>query len=94
MDEYIKREAAYYAFYTDDTLSGYEKAYCREIIKNVPAADVAPVRHGRWEWRGPCHDNNGKYWATCNVCKTRQRLGDYERFCPNCGCKMDLEEAR
>lgn len=63
----------------------------KRMVESIPAADVAPVRHGRWEWRGPCHDNNGKYWATCNACKKRQRLGDYERFCPNCGAKMDLE---
>ncbi len=48
MDEYIELEAVCREFSTDDTLSGYEKAYCREIIKKIPAADVAPVRHGRW----------------------------------------------
>lgn len=91
MAEYIDREAAIAAIMSDPPDAHYPQWYA-EKIKSIPAADVAPVRHGRWEWRGPCHDNNGKYWATCNVCKTRQRLGDYERFCPNCGCKMDLEE--
>lgn len=64
-----------------------------ERIKSQPAADVAPVVHGRWEWHGPCGDSNGKFWATCPVCKVRQRLGDYERFCPNCGAKMDKERS-
>lgn len=99
MDEYIEREAAEkvaekYGCTNGSALgihSGLADCISHNIAK-LPAADVAPVRHGRWEWRGPCHDNNGKYWATCNACKKRQRLGDYERFCPNCGCKMDLEE--
>lgn len=48
MAEYIEREVAYCEFCADETMSGYEKAYCCEIIKTIPAADVAPVRHGRW----------------------------------------------
>lgn len=100
MAEYIKREAILDLLknkYQDMSAmpASYYKGFqyaLKTIEKIKPAADVAPVRHGRWEWRGPCHDNNGKYWATCNACKKRQRLGDYERFCPNCGCKMDLEE--
>lgn len=47
MDEYIKREAAYREICADETMSGYEKAYCSELIRNIPAADVVPVRHGR-----------------------------------------------
>lgn len=88
MDEYIKREAAYYAFYTDDTLSGYEKAYCREIIKNVPAADVAPVRHGRWIETGyACGENEYQ----CSECKETEWRTSASRlkYCPFCGAKMD-----
>lgn len=80
MDEYIKRGAAYYAFYTDDTLSGYEKAYCREIIKNVPAADVAPVRHGRWIY----HDDGV---ITCSECGNGESRNSH--YCRYCGAKMD-----
>lgn len=91
MDEYIKREAAYYVFYTDDTLSGYEKAYCREIIKNVPAADVAPVRHGRWIETGyACGENEYQ----CSECKETEwrTIASRLKYCPFCGAKMDLEE--
>ena len=48
MAEYIEREAAYREICSDENMSGYEKAYCCEIIKAIPAADVAPVVHGRW----------------------------------------------
>lgn len=61
----------------------------KSVFSDMPAAEVATVVHGRWEWHGPCRDSNGKFWATCSVCKVRQRLGDYGRFCPYCGAKMD-----
>ena len=90
MDEYIKREAAYREFCTDDTLSGYEKAYCCEIIKKIPAADVAPVRHWRWIDGDP-------YCPICRKDKFRGLDADVwsdwkPDHCPNCGCRMDLEE--
>lgn len=48
-------------------------------------------RCGKWEWVGPCRDSHGTLWATCSVCKTRQHIGDYQSYCPNCGAKMNLE---
>lgn len=68
-----------------------EAAYAAILqdLEGLPAAEVATVVHGRWEWHGPCRDSNGKFWGTCSVCKVRQRLGDYGRFCPYCGAKMD-----
>ncbi len=89
MAEYISREAAYCEFCTDDTLSGYEKAYCCEIIKKIPAADVAPVRHGQWGVDG--------VYVFCSVCNRFtlspiiKQLPTF-KYCPNCGAKMDLEE--
>ena len=89
MDEYIERETACRAFSTDDTLSGYEKAYCREIVKQIPSADVAPVRHGRWIDKGE--------YAVCTECGGRS-VTQYDgvepiplmtQFCLNCGAKMD-----
>lgn len=58
-------------------------------ISQTPAADVAPVRHGRWEPGNPicpvCGENKFKdldadVWA------------DWQpKFCPNCGALMDKE---
>ena len=31
------------------------------MLSLLPAADVAPVVHGKWEWFGPCYDGNGKF---------------------------------
>lgn len=55
-------------------------------IIGAPAADAAPVRHGRWECQKPCP-----------VCGENRFKGldadiwaDWEPpYCPNCGAKMD-----
>ena len=57
-----------------------------EYAENLPAADVAPVRHGRWKCNKPCP-----------VCGEDRFKGldadiwaDWEPlYCPNCGAKMD-----
>ena len=73
----------------NDFVSGIEMAL--EYAKNIPAADVAPVRHGRWEKQRGIYSCSEcgmtcpydvqadviEYWA-CN-------------YCPNCGAKMDGE---
>ena len=89
MAEFIEREAAYHAFSTNNALSGFEKAYCREIIRNIPATDIAPVRHGRWEqcfedWRQQIEGDK------CSVCGF-EHYGARYKYCPNCGTLMDLE---
>lgn len=57
----------------------------RELIANAPAADVAPVRHGRWI---PYSVKDCLY--ICSECHGLPK--DKTRYCPNCGARMDLEE--
>lgn len=66
-----------------------ELDYIAEDIENAPAADVAPVRHGRWLLR---HVGHGHCWE-CSVCHKNPCIYVTEdtNFCPNCGAKMDLE---
>ena len=62
----------------------------RDYIASFTAADVAPVRHGRWEPGNPicpvCGENKFKdldadVWA------------DWQpKFCPNCGARMGKED--
>ena len=95
MDEYIERDAlmrrikeihcaecdSYHGVrcrvcWVDDTL-GY--------IDSEPAADVAPVRHGRWIYDHWCE-------FKCSVCGEFSNSKPYrgkENYCPNCGAKMD-----
>ena len=115
MAEYIEREAlmrrikeihcaecdSYHgvrcrACWVDDTL---------DYIDSEPAADVAPVRHGRWE-DGRCSNCKEEAVST----SFDEPIYDYDweenlryshtethteyhltNYCPNCGCKMDLE---
>ena len=46
-----------------------------EALKSVPAADVAPVRHEKWEWREDWHSHLlscGWYCTGCGI-----ELGEY-----------------
>ncbi len=62
---------------------------CERIATAVPAADVAPVRHGRWI----VDDITGL--ITCSECKNDAPLdttggGQWcSPFCHSCGAKMD-----
>ena len=59
-----------------------------EIIENAPAADVAPVKHGKWiKVTVLC----GVDVLKCSVCGCEhpRRTTD---FCCDCGAKMDGKE--
>ena len=65
------------------------------IIDSIPAADVAPVRHGRWKemhYEGGILD--GINFDRCYVCGYERVFDDPAiktvfKYCPNCGAKMD-----
>ena len=95
MKEYIERAAV--EKFIEDGLNNPDKnkAFGHDAIEimaeihYMPAADVAPVRHGKWEPGNPicpiCGENKFKdldadVWA------------DWQpKFCPNCGALMDKE---
>ena len=82
-DEYISREAAVKALFAPGMCYAPIQL---QIVKDLPAADVAPVVHGRWNVvEGRRLDN-----AICSNCG-RHFQAYYEAycFCPNCGAKMD-----
>ena len=97
MDEYIEREAAIKAIEKADyTLIANDADSCkadylREIIESVPAADVVPVVHGRWDQsKEHFYLNNGcKEWINfyCSECDAPNNSPT--DYCPNCGAKMD-----
>lgn len=57
-------------------------------IDEIPAADVAPVVHGRWE---EIRDPYGKIEGW--LCKCGREVKCKDNYCPNCGAKMDKEKA-
>lgn len=59
-------------------------------IANIPAADVAPVRHGRWEMRptGMMTEYGPELKAFCTACNNSNK--QYQPpYCPHCGARMD-----
>lgn len=93
MAEYIKRETLDKALTAaavndkDKNRRTWAKAIC--VLYDLPAADVAPVVHGRWV------DNGipGSMLSGCSVCGFT--CGAYSFFyCPNCGARMDGEDGR
>ena len=82
MAEYIDREAALMKLMQDGC-----SAKNLQSISDMPAANVASVRHGRSE---EASDGDG---IVCPFCRTDfcTIIYDTEHFnyCPNCGAKMD-----
>ena len=57
-------------------------------VSDAPAADVAPVVHGRWV----CVDTDTEQFFLCNRCKKKEFWES--NYCPECGARMDLEEEK
>lgn len=88
MTEYIEREALFGAIGLRHEIDGnHRAAQILECILEAPAADVAPVVHGRWI--DPEDDDGGTLWH-CSKCgypvKTIAKPNC--NYCPKCGCKM------
>ena len=84
MAEYIEREkvlskAAPVEGCFSDMISAYD-------VIRLPAADVAPVVHGRWGTHSDRPDS-----LICSVCNYGFDMWKHDphNYCPNCGAKMD-----
>ena len=85
MDEYIKREALVHRLKSPYLFNISQRIF--EIISEIPAADVAPVVHGRWG-TGRVNLETGNYEEQCTRCRNFSK--EYGKpYCPNCGAKMD-----
>jgi hypothetical protein len=62
-----------------------------DIVLKEPAADVAEVRHGRWEFLGPNRLIKSCMCGTCSVCHVRSKFISNIAICPTCGAHMDGE---
>lgn len=116
MAEYIKREAAiaYIREQSEECQKAFEEfggesgiyadAYndLAEDFHSIPAADVAPVVHGRWIPSESDFDDDDtlfdvEEWCDwqCSACRKDICYEDpmpprlLPKYCPNCGAKMD-----
>lgn len=85
MSDYIKREDAIKAFDPLQRRDWYTP-WIVETLKDLPSADVAPVRHGQWI-------NINEYpYERCSICgETHDTVRCLDNYCPNCGARMDGE---
>ena len=100
MKEYIEREQAIALFYPVDPENdgsdgctivyksgNFSSSEIEAMLSDLPAADVAEVRHGRWIFEP------GKI-PYCSECKEYSDDGDKgAAFCPWCGTRMNKEAA-
>lgn len=89
MGGYIKRDTAIRAVMAAKWVDGSDGAMAMEIVASPPAADVAPVVHGRWE-----RDADGDWYCTnCDevvaICESGRERTYRKPYCPNYGAKMD-----
>lgn len=83
MAECIERDVVMKRIMAAKWMDGYDGAMAMEIAASAPAADVAPVVHGRWI-------EDGSLIITCSECKRGYNLiAKYTHYCPNCEAKMD-----
>ena len=93
MDEYIEKKALMVALCKEiigdgDYYNGKDdmQDQIRDMVSRFPAADVAPVRHGRWL---PFHSTAAGDIQYCSACEIGCTWKP--NYCPSCGAKMDLE---
>nr|DAM84727.1 MAG TPA: Transcription initiation factor IIE, alpha FINGER, Transcription [Caudoviricetes sp.] len=87
MDEYLSRHEAIRAVQL--SYGNYEAT--RKAIFELPAADVAPVRHGRWKY-----NTDFQVW-NCSECGENPHKGtgvvvveeNLPAYCPHCGARMN-----
>lgn len=103
MPKYIELEQAIDLFYPEDPENdgsdgcttvlksgNYTSAEIESMLSNLPAADVAPVVHAKWE---RLNNTQKHYCPECgmdfDLYACIRKLFNY---CPYCGAKMDLED--
>lgn len=94
---YIEREAAIKELMNDAPGQvGYSREDAADCIRYMDAADIAPVRNGRWIETPRLYYGAKQY--ECSLCYSdtfwnKHCITEKYPHCPNCGCKMDLEES-
>lgn len=91
MTDYIDRKALLDSIRTDT--APFNIAMVFRHIHNIPAADVATVRHGKWKLKMIGAFGDLKQYS-CSECGFSLPVNPTKipPYCENCGTKMSLEE--
>ena len=96
MAEYIEREAAIEAVMCEPPDAHYPQWYA-DKIKEIPSADAAQVRRGKWvEWfPGDCAliMTGEEMLYRCSSCDAKYSDADGYKYCPNCGAVVEDVDA-
>ena len=87
MAEYIKKEDIEQKIQDglNNLVLGHDAIEVLGMIYEMPTADVAPVRHAKWE---VVIGSDGKEHMVCTGCRKQQELTGVFTYCPNCGAKI------
>ena len=93
MAEYIKKEDIEQKIQDglNNLVLGHDAIEVLGMIYEMPAADVAPVQHGRWIEPPRLYYGTKQY--ECSLCYSDtfwNKHSIYEKYpyCPNCGARM------
>ena len=91
MAEYIEKEDIEQKIQLglNNLVLGHDAIEILGMIYEMPAAYVAPVRHGWWVHE---HISEGYAWVICSECEAvihKILINKRLNYCPNCGAKMD-----
>ena len=97
MNDYISRQAVIQLALDGKIISTDIEKRVRDFINELPAADVQPVKRGRWFLRGGnwcCSACNRKTLLTLesNIGGCKEYGTVKTDYCPNCGAKMEMED--
>ena len=85
MKEYIEREAVHSIIEQTSTFA-FTRGGMHDKVNSLSAADVAPVRHGKWD--------SNSIAIVCSECGRAFNLVEmFAHYCPWCGALMDGKEA-
>lgn len=85
MKEYIER-ASVHSIIEQTSTFAFTRGGMHERVDSLPAADVAPVRHGRWILLS----KNGS--GVCSECNRQDHIDPLATHCRYCGALMDGKE--
>lgn len=92
--ECIEREAAFNAILKltpkvdDDGYCWVIRGNAATAIDNIPAADVRPVKRGKWI----VYTGRGKRQYMCSECSAEEKNPKVAHYCYNCGADMMEEQ--